>query len=113
MRLTLVCFSLIMVVVATVSANTISVLIKWNQVDKTATFDVHLSDTVLSLKQKIRDKFDIPVENQWLVHENDVFQNDQTLAKYHLENKAEIILLASPPCRPRSGGASIGCQVRH
>lgn len=93
MRITLACLLVLLVVVATVSAETIHVKVNWFSKHKEADFEIDTNDKVSSLKQKIQAKFGVEVADQWLFSLQGILQDDDTLAKYHLKDNDEVGLL--------------------
>ena len=60
---------------------------------KTITLDVESNNTVEDLKEKIKDKEGIPVDQMRLIYAGKDLQNSRQLADYNLQNESTIYLL--------------------
>ena len=59
------------------------------------TLDIKLSDTITMLKEKIREKINIEIENQCLFWGGKNLSNDQkTLTEYDIKPESSLLLLA-------------------
>ena len=70
---------------------------------KTITFDVDPSDTVDSLKTKIKDREGIPNEDQRLIFGGKQLENEKTLNEYNIQKESTIYVVL----RLRGGGKQI------
>ena len=59
----------------------------------TITLDVESTDTIEVLKEKIRDKQGIPIDQQRLIYSAKQLQDGRTLADYNIKNMASIHLI--------------------
>ena len=60
---------------------------------KTFCFVVESSDTVLSLKQKIRERATVSPEEQRLVYAGKQLKDERTLGDYNIQNHSTIYLV--------------------
>ena len=73
---------------------------------KNMTFSVDLTDTVLSLKEKVYKQEGIPTDQQQLIFAGTQLENDKTLGDYNIQKEATIhlvIRLASHTSHPICG----------
>ena len=59
----------------------------------TVSFEVEPKDTILSVKQKIYEKVNLPPENQSLVFEGKLLEDGQTVADCNLKNDSIIHMI--------------------
>ena len=57
---------------------------------ETFLMEVEDGETVWSLKQRIEDALNIPMEKQELVHEDEVLKDFRTMNDYHIRVGSEI-----------------------
>ncbi len=60
---------------------------------KTSTINVELTDTVETLKEKIREKDAIPTNEQRLIYGGKQLEDGRTLADYGLQKEATVHLV--------------------
>jgi len=78
---------------------------------KTIVQDIHTNDTVLELKNLIKDKLDVLEDNgdysnlRMLISPGHVIENDKTLSFYNINDESTIHLVI-----PLSGGGAIGYE---
>ena len=61
-----------------------------NPLTETFLMEVEDGETVWSLKQRIEDALNIPMEKQELVHEDEVLKDFRTMNDYHIRVGSEI-----------------------
>ena len=59
---------------------------------KTVTIVAEPSDTILTIKERIRDKDGTPIDQQWLVHLGKKLENSRTIADYNIQNESKLFL---------------------
>lgn len=101
MKFTLACLASLLVVAANVSAETMTIKVNYYGVGKMANFEIDTTDKVLTLKEKIHDKFGVKTDEEWLFSEHGIFQDDQPLSKYQLKKNEEVALLVLPKTMKR------------
>lgn len=84
---------LVSLMVATVSAQNVTLQINFSLENKKANIVVDLDSTVSSLKQKVHDEFNVPLETIWLLNENHILEDNLLLASYNLKDRTEILML--------------------
>ena len=60
---------------------------------KTIALRVLPYDTILSVKTKIQDRENIPIDHQRLIYASKQLENNQTLSDYHIENASTLTLV--------------------
>ena len=58
------------------------------------TINVNSTDTIISIKNKIREKEGVPIEIQRLTYNKNLI-NEKTLSDYNIQNGSNILLLLS------------------
>jgi hypothetical protein len=76
-----------------------------NLTRKTLTYDVHLTDTILSLKRQVREIERMPLGLIILSFSGKCLENDRTFLDYEMEKESTIQLL----CRMGGGSYCVGC----
>ena len=56
------------------------------------TINVNSTDTIISIKNKIREKEGVPIEIQRLTYNKNLI-NEKTLADYNIQNESNLLLL--------------------
>ena len=56
------------------------------------TINVNSTDTIISIKNKIREKEGVPIEIQRLTY-NKYLINEKTLSDYNIQNESNLLLL--------------------
>ena len=64
---------------------------------KTIRLEVEPRDTVLDVKEQIKDKEGIPIEEQCLVMEDDELEDGHTLADCNIQKDSTVHLVVLPP----------------
>ena len=72
-----------------------SIFVKINK-GKTISLNVELSDTILSIKEKILNKIDISLDQQLLIFAGNPLKDDCTLSDYNIEEASTLHLLPRP-----------------
>ncbi len=60
---------------------------------KTIAFDVELSDTIQSVKEKVTQRDGIPVEQQRLIYSGKQLENAKTLSEYDIQKDGTLHLV--------------------
>ena len=56
------------------------------------TINVNSTDTIISIKNKIREKEGVPIEIQRLTYNKNLI-NEKTLSDYNIQNESNLLLL--------------------
>ena len=68
------------------------IIVKTGLVEDTLTLDVHSSDSIQKIKEKIRNEKGIPVTQQWLYFNGIVLEDNKKLIDYHIKKNSFIFL---------------------
>ena len=60
------------------------------------TLDVEPSDTITSVKDKVRDQLGIPPDNYNFIYAGKLLEDEHTLPHYRIQNESTIYLMLKP-----------------